>query len=260
MAAKFIAVASVLAASQGVWAFTPGRATTTEISWRISQIKVGDACHPEGDWILGEKEEDELIPPCISEQIISWSCEEIIGLSRAKKNETKMIAYRDCLFGVNGSYWRDLEGCLKCKLDNHLHTPDEDTFWNHTFDKAAEFFTNQKPAPIQGFWDALVNVTDFSAYPPVSKGPTRSNGTKFKISDYYRNSPPDRQDVGKFSLDGQDYPKDWSLSATPDQDNQQIGRRDEAVGVKGAKVVRATIRAIDDTVINISADSFSGTD
>ncbi|KAJ6438717.1 G2/mitotic-specific cyclin cdc13 [Purpureocillium lavendulum] len=173
-----VAIMGAIASLRG--AVAQGNWTTDEaLRARVDGRLVGNQCHPGGTWSLGEA----LIPPCIAEQIVSRTCEDLA--------HGDFEVLRACLNSNGSSYEQDVYGCLACKKIHHHHSPREDAIWRAAWDQGFEEYKAANPVT-KGVWDYVSTKVDFSRYPTDPKGIAEK--PFFATEEYYR--PSVKQNVG----------------------------------------------------------------
>ncbi|RDA87435.1 hypothetical protein CP532_2794 [Ophiocordyceps camponoti-leonardi (nom. inval.)] len=189
MLSKLVAVSAVAASLQGVSAveFTK---TTGELIGRINQWDAfDDACHPEGTWTIGGAK-TELMPPCMSEQLIAWYChEKYLG-----KNQTD---YRDCM--VKGSWSKDVIGCIDCKEAQGKFNAATANYWRAGW----RFIVKRmkRTVPAGSAWKEFEdNYLHKTAYPASSPQQQTLKET-LDLNDYFKDKP-EKQGAGDVGNQG----------------------------------------------------------
>ncbi|OAQ59976.1 hypothetical protein VFPPC_10071 [Pochonia chlamydosporia 170] len=199
--------------------------------------KIGDLCHPAGTYALGGK---KLIDPCIAEQAISVKCERLTQMMTAPNAERRK-AYHACLTGGGSSFIKDVKACMVCKREFSHMTKDQFTWFDDKWTKGYEAFAkdaepqfaiwsyvqraidgdsctkqgdNQRKLNGWACWDQLPKpVLNDTAVNATAGGVVTSNATqKLNVTalDYYKDRPA-TQNIGKFTLEGKQYPETGSV-------------------------------------------------
>lgn len=257
MLKEIAVIAGAFAALQGVSAgpMNAKRANVNEIAHRLPDKKVvGDACHPLGEYTLGG---NQLIPPCVSEQILTSQCEGVSGVMNPGSGKENQAAYKDCLFGKGSTFENDQQGCLECKkAHNHL-TPEQVEFMQSRVKKGNEAF---KSAPEGLVWDSTqkyINWDEYNRLPsPQEKDTSKKNSP---VEEYCVSKPEGPQNIGAFTFNGTKYPvsdNDTSASVPePITRPDPIPQRQVALVQQGASIMKVAVTIVTKAVLTIRSNT-----
>ncbi|KAL3956572.1 hypothetical protein ACCO45_009418 [Purpureocillium lilacinum] len=224
MLKEIAVIAGAFAALQGVSAgpMNAKRANVNEIAHRLPDKKV-------------------LIPPCVSEQILTSQCEGVSGVMNPGSGKENQAAYKDCLFGKGSTFENDQQGCLECK-------------------KAHNHLTPEQSAPEGLVWDSTqkyINWDEYNRLPsPQEKDTSKKNSP---VEEYYVSKPEGPQNIGAFTFNGTKYPvsdNDTSASVPePITRPDPIPQRQVALVQQGASIMKVAVTIVTKAVLTIRSNT-----
>ncbi|PHH63466.1 hypothetical protein CDD81_5845 [Ophiocordyceps australis] len=165
---------------------------------------VDDPCHISGNYQCFKS--SEPIPPCTAEQLIAQRCEAIL---KEAKDEEHWKAYKNCTTGPDSTYKSDIMGCLKCKLDNKLHSEDENGRWIKDWNQALDAFDKEE-VPTKTPYDHVQELQQEAAPPTTervkSQVPQKPLDFVAVPMEQYLDQLPTLQGCGIYFLGGKQFP------------------------------------------------------